>query len=464
MTRIVAQTIVKDEDHIIKEWVYYHLLIGFEHLYIYDDQSNNSVSELLQVLSPEFANKVTVILIDEFLFTENKSHLSPLYDENLNDKFSGHKHKYILNHFATKFKKNAEWCFFCDVDEFLVLNSQNTLEETLNKYSTYDCISIPWLQYGSSFNVEMPNGLILENFLYHDNQYHYRGKSISKLNKLEAIYSCHIVGSNVIEFDYTRAIGTIPLQVNHYRILNIKLFIQRKLRGELGYSDGSARPSKEILRLMLSFNKIKSPFKESVLNELRILLRTPRSNIKSDLPFINVININSKYISISSDIKVLDLKAFYKNDISFCTTEQCLPPDFDVDKYKSINPDIKYLQKKEAELHYINFGYIENREYKIDSEYSDAYINDNDSFKFKRELPSDFEVSLYKELHKELEHVSNVKAINHYRMAEVAKIYKLNLPPSFDVNNYRIKHLKNPHLSDVKVKFHYLKNDSNETI
>lgn len=35
MYNSIIQTCVKDEDHILKEWIVYHLLLGFDHIYIY---------------------------------------------------------------------------------------------------------------------------------------------------------------------------------------------------------------------------------------------------------------------------------------------------------------------------------------------------------------------------------------------------------------------------------------------
>ena len=50
----------KDEDHIINEWIVHHILLGFEHIYIYDDQSNYPISERIKELPECIQEKVTV--------------------------------------------------------------------------------------------------------------------------------------------------------------------------------------------------------------------------------------------------------------------------------------------------------------------------------------------------------------------------------------------------------------------
>ena len=37
MHKLVIQTMLKDEEHILNEWIVYHILLGIEHIFIYDD-------------------------------------------------------------------------------------------------------------------------------------------------------------------------------------------------------------------------------------------------------------------------------------------------------------------------------------------------------------------------------------------------------------------------------------------
>ena len=47
MYNAIVCAIAKDEDPFLKEWVVYHLILGFDHIIIYDNNSKNSISSIL---------------------------------------------------------------------------------------------------------------------------------------------------------------------------------------------------------------------------------------------------------------------------------------------------------------------------------------------------------------------------------------------------------------------------------
>ena len=71
--------------------------------------------------------------------------------------------------------------------------------------------------------------------------------------------------------------------------------------------------------------------------------------------------------------------------------------DFDVTAYKKLNPDLQHMTDKEATRHYKRCGFYENRKYK------------------NVILPSDFDVIRYKQLNYDLQHMTDEEAINHYK-------------------------------------------------
>lgn len=75
-----------------------------------------------------------------------------------------------------------------------------------------------------------------------------------------------------------------------------------------------------------------------------------------------------------------------------------LPNDFNWKIYVMLNNDLKHMNKKDAELHYIKFGIMENRQYKIR----------------KKSLPNDFNWKNYVMLHEDLKHMNKRQAENHY--------------------------------------------------
>lgn len=112
-----------------------------------------------------------------------------------------------------------------------------------------------------------------------------------------------------------------------------------------------------------------------------------------------------------------------------------VPFDFNEDLYFKLNPDVQ--GKYKAEEHYLKYGYLENRKYKI-------------------EIPEDFDEKLYYKLNPDVE--PNYKAEEHYLkygFLENRK-YKVEIPEDFDDEEYKNLY------PDVKKefpdnpKFHYI--------
>jgi hypothetical protein len=73
-----------------------------------------------------------------------------------------------------------------------------------------------------------------------------------------------------------------------------------------------------------------------------------------------------------------------------------IPIDFNSSIYIELNEDLKDLSDIEAKIHYENEGYKENRKYKYEN------------------IPSDFNSSIYIELNEDLKDLSDIKAKIHY--------------------------------------------------
>jgi hypothetical protein len=118
--------IVKDENRYLKEWIDYHLKIGVEHFYIYDNDSAVPVADTLRELG--LLQHVTVIPIS------GPSMQLTAY-------------KNCLNRFGTK----SYWMGFIDMDEFLVPKSTNgDMQAFLKDYEAYAGLGVNWLVFGSS--------------------------------------------------------------------------------------------------------------------------------------------------------------------------------------------------------------------------------------------------------------------------------------------------------------------------
>jgi hypothetical protein len=88
-------TIVKDEEHILNEWIIHNILLGFQHIYIYDVLSIIPVEEIIKDLDESIKNKITIFPID-IDFHNSKDFISSIYYDEKYIKFHNYVNKCII--------------------------------------------------------------------------------------------------------------------------------------------------------------------------------------------------------------------------------------------------------------------------------------------------------------------------------------------------------------------------------
>lgn len=117
----------KDENQYLKEWVDYHLLIGFDHIQIWDNESKVPIKDTVK----EYIEKEVVSVKEIKTYGGNQvdSQRRSL-KETLRD--------YI-------------WVALIDTDEFIVLLDESTnVKDYLKKYEQYGAVGLNWLLFGSN--------------------------------------------------------------------------------------------------------------------------------------------------------------------------------------------------------------------------------------------------------------------------------------------------------------------------
>lgn len=137
--------IIKDEDAYIIEWIEYHLIIGINHFYIYD---NGNSKETKRILKPYIDNNIVEYIPYPGLCMQCKA-----YTDAIN------KYKYICKYIG-----------FIDIDEFILLRDEKKslidfINSSFKNYPFASGIGISWLNFGSNFHKKKPNGLVIENYL-----------------------------------------------------------------------------------------------------------------------------------------------------------------------------------------------------------------------------------------------------------------------------------------------------------
>lgn len=118
--------LIKDENDYINEWLDWHVSIGFEHFYIYDNGSR--------------------IPIESSVKERYKSYCSFI-------DFSGEHKNIQLECYADaidKYGDNVKWLAFIDTDEFIrPLNGEN-INVFLSNYENHDGLYVRWIIYDAN--------------------------------------------------------------------------------------------------------------------------------------------------------------------------------------------------------------------------------------------------------------------------------------------------------------------------
>lgn len=131
--------IFRDEARFIVEWLTLHNAVGVEHFYLYNDQSTDNFREVLE----PWIRKEIVTLFD-------------MPDPGTQ--------KGAYNDCIKRFRMQARWIAFIDIDEFLFSPETRDLRSVLQRYDGAAAIFVYWSMFGSNGHRTRPEGSVIENY------------------------------------------------------------------------------------------------------------------------------------------------------------------------------------------------------------------------------------------------------------------------------------------------------------
>ena len=123
--RISLCLIFKNEAPFLKEWLDYHLTIGIDHFYLY----NNSSEDDYQCVLKPYIDKDIVTLID---WPYKQSQFK------------------CYEHCFSTYGEESNWISFLDADEFICLRRDNDINQWIKRFDKYPAITIAFLMFGTS--------------------------------------------------------------------------------------------------------------------------------------------------------------------------------------------------------------------------------------------------------------------------------------------------------------------------
>lgn len=219
--------IAKDEGSYFKEWLDWHIRMGVEKFYIYD---NGSSDNTLDVLAPYIQQGI----VEYIPFPGYRKQLAA-YD-----------------HCFQNFRFESRWLAIIDLDEFIVTKKDKDISSFLKRFENYSVVEINWLVYGSGGEETRSPGGVMERFKLHSKGNHILNRHVKSIVDPRRVYGmigCHEAAR--IKGDAVDSHGNVirksfrdrdPQQdvicINHYAVKSKEEFYEKKLRGR---ASGKAR-------------------------------------------------------------------------------------------------------------------------------------------------------------------------------------------------------------------------------
>ena len=215
--------ILKNEAPYIKEWIDYHVLAGVDHFYLYDNESDDNLKDILQ---PYIKNGIV-----DYEFISGKCAQMAVY-----------------NDAVKKYKFSCRYMAFIDIDEFIKISDNRSikelLEEIINKNPNISALVIHRYDFGSNNQeyADYSRG-VKERFLFRENKLSEYIKTIANPRYIKFLMDPHYA----IYFDNKAAVNEIgnivrisinkdtsgeKVVINHYNHKSKEEYMNKIKRGD----------------------------------------------------------------------------------------------------------------------------------------------------------------------------------------------------------------------------------------
>lgn len=239
--------IIKNEQLFLKEWIDWHLSLGFDSIYLCEDMGSESHDSIISSY-----NNVSLVKYNESLDLYGAKYGS-VHQENL--------YRYFLDVNPT----DCDWCAFIDIDEFIHIDDGLGIKELLDDYEGCNGLYLYWRFYGADGHILRPSGNVQDNYVTEcdfESDNGWRFKSIVNLNKCREMVSVHQVkdGVNTHGLQTCRVKDYYRAHIKHYFTKSWEDWICRfHLKGDLSFNHRK-------IEQFFDVNKDMEKYKSDLLN------------------------------------------------------------------------------------------------------------------------------------------------------------------------------------------------------
>lgn len=146
----VIVSIIKDEHLFLKEWLDYHLSLGFDKIFLFEDYGSTTHIDI--------TNKYNNVILNSV------------------ESFGIH----IKNHTQTQFNlykkflqeaQDIDWILYIDIDEFLMFEEGYDLNRLCKEYEEKPAIWLSWKMYNANGHIKRPTDGVLHSYTQTTNNF-----------------------------------------------------------------------------------------------------------------------------------------------------------------------------------------------------------------------------------------------------------------------------------------------------
>lgn len=139
--RACVCVMVKNEQHIIAEWLSYHFALGFDAAVVLDNGSTDDTLPIVRQAARAFDIR-TADVADGGPWTQPNAYVAA----------------------CRAFDREFDWMAFLDADEFLAPTRDAGVKDLLARLDAHHAVALNWKMFGSAGHDAQPPGLVVEAF------------------------------------------------------------------------------------------------------------------------------------------------------------------------------------------------------------------------------------------------------------------------------------------------------------
>ena len=207
-------SMAKMESKYVEEWAKYHLALGFDKIYLYDNEDKPTYAKILE-------NYKNVIVIP-FPGVAKKGGMQNI----------------CIFHFSVNFLRKYKYVMHIDLDEFVCLKKHNNIKNFINHFfidKSLAALSFNWVFFGSNGHNDYTPEPVTQRFTKCQKDCDKHIKLLVRTQYLKKYHGCHFIFSTegtftkdtngkIIEGLFNEGGANDYCQINHYKVKSVNEF------------------------------------------------------------------------------------------------------------------------------------------------------------------------------------------------------------------------------------------------